>query len=257
MTKKDIYAEYHIEYKAGKIHAPLYGWIAPLLVNGNAKLGRGVWTWSTLPTNKTFEIDGETVSGTCPCNCSGCYATKGNYNFSSVKKSLAMKTVLSYQHLHFVYRAISAQIKADNVKIVRIHAAGDFPNDAYIAMWQDIALENPDTIFWTYTKNKAAENAFDDIENANVVKSVIPGHGFNFGHCDYILDIYSALSSAGESVYICRCGIDNNQHCINCKGCMKHKFVLFVEHSTEYKAEADPLFPELAKIVESQKSMEG
>ena len=37
---------------------------------------------------------------------------------------------------------------------------------------------------------------------------------------------------------------------------MSNKYVLFVEHSTEYKAEKDPLFPVLRAVVESQQSME-
>ena len=40
MTKKEIYAAYGIEYANGKIVSPL-GEVAPLLVNGNAKLGKG------------------------------------------------------------------------------------------------------------------------------------------------------------------------------------------------------------------------
>ena len=60
-SKKEIYAAYGIEFKNGRILAPVFGWIAPLLVNGNAKLGEGIFTWSMLPTNETFtvEIDGE------------------------------------------------------------------------------------------------------------------------------------------------------------------------------------------------------
>ena len=48
-SKKAIYAEYDIEYMNGKILAPVFGWINPLLVDGNSKLGKGVWTFSTLP----------------------------------------------------------------------------------------------------------------------------------------------------------------------------------------------------------------
>ena len=56
----------------------------------------------------------------------------------------------------------------------------------------------------------------------------------------------------GKSVYICRCGVDKNQHCTNCKGCSKNDYVLFIEHSTDYKAENDPCFNELKEIIERQ-----
>lgn len=259
--KKEIYATFGIEYKAGYINAPIYGWIPVLLLDGNDKLGKGVWTWSTLPTNGSFvvHVNGELVemAGTCPLKCDGCYADgRGRYRMRNVIESLAKKTFLTRVYMDFVKRAILAQIIADEIKILRIHAAGDFFSDAYLQMWLDIIRACPDTIFWTYTKVTRYEPAFDAFPNANIVKSIIRGHGFNFGHCDYILDTYNALRAAGESVYICRCGIDKNQHCINCKGCMSNKYVLFVEHSTEYKAEKDPLFPVLRAVVESQQSME-
>ena len=256
MSKKAIYAEYGIEFKDGKINAPVFGWINPLLINGNAKLGKGVYTFSTLPTNQIFtvEINGMSfdVKGTCPCHCNGCYATKGFYNMPSVIISNAIKTILCRDYLDFVKRAIIAQIKADGVKLCRIHASGDFFSLEYITMWKEIAIVCGECVFWSYTKNTQAENAFDDVSNVNIVKSLIHGYGFNFGHCDYILKVYRALVSMGKSVYICRCGVDKNQHCTNCKGCSKNDYVLFIEHSTEYKAEEDPCFAELKEIIEKQ-----
>ena len=255
-TKKAIYAKHGIEYENGKIFAPLFGWIAPLLVNGNAKLGKGVWTFSTLPTKGMFtvEIAGVVymIPGTCPCTCAGCYATSGFYNMPSTIKSNAIKTILAREYLDFVTRAIIAQIEADDIQLLRIHASGDFFNTAYIEAWREIVKASPACVFWTYTKNREAENAFSDLENINIVKSIIPGYGFNFGHCGYIIRLYNALIAAGNSVYICRCGIDKNQHCTNCKGCSKHDFVLFVEHSTEYKAENDPDYPALRALIEAQ-----
>lgn len=257
-NKKAIYAAFGIEYKSGKINAPVFGWIAPLLIDGNAKLGKGVWTFSTLPGSieYTIELFGKmyTVKGTCPCTCPGCYAMTGFYRFESTVKALAIRTILARDYMDFVKRAIAAQIVAENIALLRIHAAGDFFSRDYVEMWHDVAKNAPSTCFWTYTKNREFENAFDDLPNANIVKSIIPGKGFNFGHCDYILRVYKALKEAGNSVYICRCGMDKNQHCVNCKGCATHDFVLFIEHSTAYKAENDPLFPELCAIIDGQTS---
>lgn len=261
ITKSQAYGQYGIEYKSGKINVPMFGWINPLLVNGNGKLGRGVWTWSTLPTNKEFTIadkDGSvlTATGTCPCTCPGCYATAGCYCFNSTKLSLARKTILSRFYMDFVKRAIIAQIKADRIRLLRIHCAGDFFSMEYIEMWKEIVNACPDCVFWSYTKNPAAGKAFDNVPNCNIVKSIIPGIGFNFGKCGYIIKAYNALKTAGKNVYICRCGIDKSQHCTNCKGCSKNEYVLFVEHSTTYKAELDPDFPVLKAIIESQATPE-
>lgn len=256
VNKKVKYAEYGIEYSAGKIYAPEFGWISPLLIDGNTKLGKGVWTWSTLPGNVycTREINGKeySVKGTCPCNCDGCYAQRGNYNFKDVKNANVRKTWLANTYSDWLERAIIAQIHADGIKLCRIHASGDFFSLEYIAMWQRIVKACSDCVFWTYTKNPAAESAFDGLANINIVKSIVPGFGFNFGHCDYIIRLYNALQAAGKPVYICRCGIDDNQHCTNCKGCSRNEYVLFVEHSTGYDAKSDPLYETLKAIIDSQ-----
>jgi len=119
--------------------------------------------------------------------------------------------------------------------------------------WKRIVTENKNFLFWTYTKVKECESLFDGIDNANIVKSVINGIGVNYGHCDYIMNTYNKLKAMNASVYICRCGIDKNQHCENCKHCATADFVLFIEHSTAYKAEKDPLYEELKALINSQK----
>lgn len=265
-TKKDIYAEYGIEFRrdGGKeqIKSPIFGWIAPLLIDGNDKLGHGVWTFSTTPTNEEQEVVVNgirmAVKGTCPCKCPGCYATTGNYRFNNVKEANAKKTILVRLHLEFVKNSIIAQIKANRIRICRIHAAGDFDPEtpAYIDMWREVMEACPECIFWSYTKNENAEHAFDEIENMNMVPSIIPGIGLNYGKIAHVLDAYAKLKMEGEKVYICRCGIDSNQHCTNCRGCSENKYVLFVEHSTGYKAESDPLYDKLVDVIEAQPSVE-
>jgi hypothetical protein len=261
-TKTDIYKAYGIAYDrtTDKIYHPFFGWIKPLLINGNDKLGRGVYTYSTLATNSFYDVTLDTVygpaechiKGTCPCHCEKCYATRGRYTFENVKQANARKTIISRNDIDWMVAAITAQIKAERIRICRIHASGDFDSLEYIAAWKKIVADCRDTVFWTYTKNPVAEHSFDELPNINIVKSVIPGIGFNFGHCDYIIRAYKALKAIGKNVYICRCGIDKNQHCTNCTACSKNDFVLFIEHSTEYKAERDPMFPAVKELIENQ-----
>lgn len=255
LTKKDIFALHGIEFKDDKILCPVFGWRPLLLKEGNSKTGKHVYTWSTLPTNETFNvsIDGTAyaIKGTCPCHCKGCYATSGRYNCDNVIQSMGINTYLIRNYPDFVTAALIAQIQAEKLEMVRIDASGDIEN-GMINVFRNVVTACTDTKFWTYTKNKTVETAFDDLDNINIVKSVLPGIGFNYGHCDYIMNAFEKLSAAGEKVYICRCGVDKNQHCENCRGCIDNKYVLFVEHSTEYCAEKDPLYPELKALIESQ-----
>ena len=258
LTKKETYAKYGIEFSNNKIISPV-GSICELLKEGNDKTGKLVYTFSLLPGTANFEIDINdmtyTVKGTCVCDCVGCYAKTGHYNHDTTIRSMAINTYLVNNYIDFVKRCLMAQLEYIGRGEVRIHAAGDFNTqnpDKYAVLWYEIAKKFNSFRFWTYTKVKKYESLFDNLKNANIVKSVVPGLGFNFGHCDYIINAYYTLKELGESVYICKCGIDKNQHCERCGVCATYKYVLFIEHSTEYKAEKDPLYAKLCEIINNQ-----
>lgn len=251
ITKKEIYRQHGIVYNDGKI---LYNgkWIRELLKKGNSKTGEKVYTFS-LPAG---------TEGSCVCDCEGCYAKTGFYTKENVKKSLALNLEIVNNDIEFFYNAVSAQLEClynSGITEIRIHASGDFNTKnpvVYALAWKNLVIEHSNMLFWTYTKMQQFESLFDYLKNGNIVKSVIDGVGYNFGHCDYILETYKTLKEYGASVYICKCGFDKNQHCENCGHCGKAQFVLFLEHSTDYEGEKDPLYNELKTLVMSQESIE-
>lgn len=259
-SKKQVYLENGIIYNNGRILTPL-GWTRELLKKGNDKTGKAVLTFSTCPGTGIYTavINGieYTVKGTCPCDCKDCYAKTGHYHRKTVTRSMVINTVLANDHLSFLKRAITAQIEWYNGEPVevRIHAAGDFKTknpDKYAGMWHDIKAAFREVCTWTYTKIEKFEPLFDDLDNANVVKSIIPGVGVNFGKCGYIMNAYNILKARGASVYICECGVNDARHCEGCRVCATYEYVLFIEHSTGYNAKNDPLYPTLAKMILSQ-----
>lgn len=259
VTKKQAYAKYGIDFKDGKIISPI-GKINEFLKEGNTKTGEEVYTFSLLPGTGIYnklELNGYVflVAGTCICDCSGCYAKTGFYKMDNVKRSLALNTYLVNNYLDFVKKCIMAQLEIIGRGEIRIHASGDFNTlspDQYAKMWLEIASKFQSFRFWTYTKMKKYETLFDGLKNANIVKSVIPGIGFNFGKCEYIINAYYTLKELGQQVYICKCGIDKEQHCAKCGVCAGYKYVLFLEHSTGYDAESDPYYAKLCEIVNNQ-----
>lgn len=258
MTKKEIYAKHGIVYDGKHIISPL-GPVTELLQIGNGKLGKTVLTYSTLPGTGIYHavLNGiaYNVKGTCKCDCTGCYAKTGHYNHQSVIDALAFRTVLIREYPEWTCEAIKAQIEylmQETPRLeLRISAAGDIEAVA-VPVWKEIVRTYPTLCTWTYTKNSENETIFDDFKNSNVVKSIIPGHGLNFGHCGYIIDTYKALKAEGKRVYICKCGIDKNQHCERCGVCATYEYVLFVEHSTSYRAEKDPRYAELVELINAQ-----
>lgn len=289
-TKVEMWKERGFEFDpvTSKLHAPNGMWVSLPLVNGNAKIGKGAYHFSILPGNmeyhlniafkKELRISKKTgrpvmvnvldyenpvyidVRGTCICNCPGCYAMTGNYVFKTTQAYLGIRTLLARFYTAWLEAAIIAQIEIYNIKLCRIHAAGDFFSEEYARMWRKIAERCSHCVFWTYTKIRVYETLFDGLKNANIVKSVIRAagvNGFNYGHCDYIMTVYRILKEAGKTVHICFCGVEEYakidvKHCTKCKSCSECEYVLFIEHSTSYKAQEDPLFPELVKLVLAQ-----
>lgn len=275
VTKKDMYAEFGIEFKSDKIKAPfgdnLY---IPLLlpVGTNTKIGNA-GTWSIYHGNETFNVSDfgtktsgimktaniETITGSCPCHCKGCYCDAGRYVFDSVKSANMLKLIIARHYPDFMIRAINAQIAIEGLTQVRIHASGDFFSHEYVDAWVRIANANKNVTFWTYTKNRYALDVFQNVENVSIVPSITP-YGFNFGTCTELLEMYRKLTSDGFKVHICACGTVYEKHCADCTtGCKaigkECDFVLFIKHSADgYKAgKKDPdEFKAICEIIKNQ-----
>lgn len=238
------------------------------LVQGNEKLGTEVYHGSTLPGTTTtsceFEdkagnIHIESEPGTCPFDCVGCYGKTNNYQYESTKYYLIMRTKLLRKYPHIYFQLVEIQLRYENIEKLRIHATGDFiPGEAM--GYYNVLKKFPHIKAWTYTKveNDSDIQLLDSLHNVNVVKSIIPGFGFNFGHVAYIANMFYSLKRAGKSVFICRCGTENKkkpetiQHCSDCNGCSDHEYVLFIEHSTKYNARKDYGYSKLVALIHSE-----
>lgn len=273
-TKTIIYAERGIKHKSGKIYCDgLDMWINPLMPIGtNSKVGNAA-TFSMKHGNgvlnifemsekiqKAMEAAGITeIRESCPMHCKGCYCDYGFFNMPSVRDGNIIKLIIARLFPDWLERALDAQIEADHITQVRIHASGDFCTMDYINVWRNVALKNPDVTFWTYTKDVRALNAFRDIPNLHITPSCTP-YGFNFGTCRQIIDMREKLIRDGYRVHVCACGTNMEKHCSDCNhGCKaigdECDFVLFIMHSTpDYKAGVtDPDdYKELCDIIAQQ-----
>lgn len=249
MNRKAIYASYGIEYNGGKILAPTGDYIAPLLKKGNSKTGTAVYTYSQLAGAREWSTKYGTICGTCAGTCPHCYACSGFYCMPSVRDTLALHTIITRSFQSFKKAAIIAQIHADGIKLVRIHAAGDFDSIADVNAWRDIVAACPDVLFWTYTKREFdAVRELNELNNINIVPSIICGR-VNYGPCADLIE----LKAADPAAYICPCGFDESVHCSDCKACATKKHVIFLLHSApDYNAERDPLYNELKAVFENQ-----
>lgn len=117
-----------------------------MLFRGNSKLG-DIWTFS-LPAGDSCPGETETCAGLC-------YAKGGFFRMPSVKISQARAFEVSKKP-SFVPNMI-AFIKRFGIKMIRIHAAGDFYSGGYANRWGKIIKACTGTQFYAYTRSWRAK----------------------------------------------------------------------------------------------------
>ena len=81
-----------------------------------------------------------------------CYAQKGNYTrFPIVQQLMEQKYEITKQD-NFIL-LMNEEIKKKKATHIRIHDSGDFYSIKYLIKWIDISTQNPDIIFYAYTKS--------------------------------------------------------------------------------------------------------
>lgn len=135
----------------------------------------GVFGW-TLPAHWVTLTNG-TKFNTCPNAgvCAAfCYAKNGTFMFSNVRKAHTEKLELVLNNREKWIGLINEELKLKKYinKFIRIHDAGDFFSEQYAIDWINFAKENPQCIFYTYTKEvKLFKNIGSLPENFIVIYS--------------------------------------------------------------------------------------
>lgn len=120
-----------------------------LLTNTNQKIKKT----GKLNSTRLYEFNLPAVI-TCPFagSCKSiCYADKGTYLYSNVKKKYQFNFELTKQ-TDFI-QLIQKELELKRVEAVRIHSSGDFYSLNYLKKWIKIAQQNPNVLFYGYTKS--------------------------------------------------------------------------------------------------------
>jgi hypothetical protein len=126
----------------------------------------GIFGW-TLPAHWVKLSDGSKFN-TCPNAgiCAAfCYAKNGTYMFSNVKKVHLEKLELVLFQREKWKSMINEELKLKkyNAKYIRIHDAGDFFDKQYALDWIEIAKNNKQCIFYSYTKEVSLFKSIESI----------------------------------------------------------------------------------------------
>ena len=137
--------------------------LAPkITMGGNIQLGNtstfGVW--STLKGNEYINIKklNGSVQGTCGEYCKNCSKecyVNHSYRYGSVLYRHALNALWIKNDLHTTFYLLSKQLerKKKPFDIIRINQSGELTSPEELQEWNNLALKNPKTIFYVYTKN--------------------------------------------------------------------------------------------------------
>ena len=173
---------------------------------GNSKLGKGIYSFSTLPGNKDhlLYIGNKTlltdVPGTCSKYCDGCakdgacYAWRdAKLHHNAVIKAWAENTILLRNKPDDLMNQIDQFIAAKNkkyaaskdekdlrVKTWRWNVSGEIEGIHHLKLMNDIAFKHPEVMFGIYTKNFDVLEEFLSGDNKianNFVINISEWHG--------------------------------------------------------------------------------
>lgn len=113
-----------------------------LIQAGNSKLGH-------VPCFSI--VAGDACPGKTAACAKHCYAMKGFFRMSNVAKKHRANWAAS-KRTTFVARMIK-EIQQAELKLLRIHVAGDFYDAPYVRKWIKIVKACPDTRFYAYTRS--------------------------------------------------------------------------------------------------------
>ena len=121
-----------------------------ILTNTNSKIKKT----AKLNNVRLFEFNLPAVS-TCPFadTCKKiCYADKGTFKYPVVQAKYHSNYELTKNKDLFI-KVVQNEIIKKRIEYVRIHSSGDFYNLKYLKSWLEIARNNPNVIFYGYTKS--------------------------------------------------------------------------------------------------------
>ena len=131
------------------------------LVNGNSKLGNGMYTFDLLPGDKPLSTKDKgqltNVHGTCGGCCDGCqkfcYAIRDARRFhNTCIPRLGRNTVIMRNNIEDGFKQLKEALVQNKAKILRYHSSGEIESYDYLLHMVKLAVELPDVQFYFYTK---------------------------------------------------------------------------------------------------------
>lgn len=207
--------------------------------DGNRKVGKGIYTVNLLAGDEPLTLkNGQQLTnivGTCGGCCDACkhdcYAIRTQLFRNNNMKTWNDNTILATQEVDTFFDEIQQFIDRNIVAVIRFHAFGEIPSYNYLIHMVELAKNNPEVRFYTYTKRFTwIERYFmenHDMPGNLVINMSIWHKNYNnpYGLPEFIYDDGTEEDVAA----LPHCpAVDKNGHetgitCSKCKRCIKAK----------------------------------
>lgn len=207
--------------------------------NGNLKLGKGIYSINLLagdePLTKKDGTQLTNVSGTCGgccTNCkSDCYAIKTQVYRNRNIPSWANNTLLAKYDMDRFFNEIQSFIDNNMVSAIRYHSFGEIPSYEYLLKMVELATNNADVKFYTYTKRYEWLERYvreHYLLPSNLVINVSIWHNnYNnpYGFAEFIYDdgTDEEIAKLPHCPAVDKNGNETGFTCAKCKRCLRAK----------------------------------
>lgn len=213
------------------------------LVNGNQKVGKGVWCFNLLPGSKPMSNSTRgqltNISGTCNGCCDGCegkcYAVRdGKLHHNACIPAWSKNTLIMRNDIESMFTQLKNGLIQKKAKVLRWHSAGEIESFDYLLHMVKLAVEMPNVQFYCYTKRfDLVSQYLNDFKKfpKNLVVNISVWHdndkGYDFGKCNkFVYD--DGTDPKIAKMRHCP-AVDKNGHstgvkCADCGWCFKGNF---------------------------------
>lgn len=214
------------------------------LSNGNKKIGKGVWSFSTLPGDKPLSTEKlgplTDIKGTCTGVCEGCksncYAIKlGKLHHNVCISAWGKNTLMIRKDPVKVAKQLISAIDKYKIHTLRYNVSGEIENLEQLNCIVHVATSRPNTIVYLYTKQFEIIKKYLSLHEKfpdNLVINISEWHGnsdkYNFDKAHLNIFAYDDGTDPKLKSWVHCPAVDAKGHetgiqCKDCKRCMKNK----------------------------------
>ena len=207
------------------------------ITGGNAKIGKGVFNISLLPSDEPLTKKDGTVltniKGTCGGCCDGCknncYAIKqAVYHHNSVIKAWGENTLLARESMDEFFHQLDIFFNENIVSVFRWHVGGEFFSKEYMKAVYEFCARHDDVKFYVYTKRFQWVEELDSFKPSNLVVNVSIWHNNYNNPLNYPTFIYDdgtdeAVSNLPHCPAVDKDGHETGVTCARCRRCFTAK----------------------------------